>query len=92
LEVVLPIDRNRSQQSGLKLLMAEEDLNDVDEFVVKRRSPEAKRLEVEELLQIQKDLGTSFDLREQNITARMIDHEDRDREKFEECEEPMGFQ
>jgi hypothetical protein len=92
LEVVLPSVGSRSQHSGLRLMMGEEDLNDVDEFVVRRRSPEAKRREAVELLQIQCDLGTSVDQRKQNLMSRMIDHEDRDREKFEGCEEMAGFQ
>ncbi|WJX26090.1 hypothetical protein P8452_15065 [Trifolium repens] len=92
LEVVLPFENPPGQNSGVNLLLCEEDLIAVEEFQVRRRDPVAKRLEAEELLQIQSDLGMTVGGREQNILTREIEHEDRDRERFEDCEELLGDQ
>jgi NACalpha-BTF3-like transcription factor len=92
LEVVLPLEKSTCQQSGLNWLMGEEDLNDVDAYEVRRRNSETKRMEAEELLQIQQDFGVTCDRKEQNSVARLMEHEDSDREKFEDCEELLGNQ
>jgi hypothetical protein len=76
----------------VNLLLCEEDFNAVEEFEVRRRDPVAKRLEAEELLHIQSYFGMTVGGREENILTREIEHEDRDRERFEDCEELLGDQ
>jgi hypothetical protein len=84
-EVVAPI-------SGVNFLLGDEALEDVDEYVVKRKAPEAKILEAEEIFEIQEALGLNFVEGKDVTVTRLVDLEDRDREKMGRIEEVQGFQ
>ncbi|MCI42380.1 hypothetical protein A2U01_0063617, partial [Trifolium medium] len=58
--------------------MDEQALQDVAGFIASRDDPIGKVLEVEKLIEIQKDLGVSFDSEEQAPVDRLLKLEDRD--------------
>jgi hypothetical protein len=82
LEVVLPIHPPSHSQSGVELLLREDNVQDVEGFFAARATPEAKRLEAQKLLSLQNEVGFSFKQHEESTIEKLIELEDRDREEF----------
>jgi hypothetical protein len=54
--------------------------------------PNAKKLEAEQLFEIQIQLGIDFNEGKEAAVDRLLKMEDRDRQKMEECQEQQGSQ
>ncbi|WJX59530.1 hypothetical protein P8452_44840 [Trifolium repens] len=78
--------------SGVNFIMGEEDLENVDDFEVKRQGAEAKCQEAELILEIQADLGLNFVAEKEELVEHLVILEERDREKLDRNEERQGFQ
>ncbi|WJX55745.1 hypothetical protein P8452_41477 [Trifolium repens] len=74
-EAVAPI-------SGVNFLLGDDALEDVDEYAANRKAPAAKILEAEEIFEIQEALGLNFVEGKEVTVTRLVDLEDRDREKM----------
>ncbi|MCI19407.1 hypothetical protein A2U01_0040563, partial [Trifolium medium] len=79
LTVVLPSANINSGQSGVRVLMEEQVLQETEPPIVTREDPACKAREVEKLIEIQQDLGVSFDLNQQSPVDILLKMEDRDR-------------
>jgi hypothetical protein len=78
--------------SGMKVVMGEEDLEDVEGYVRNREDPIAKVSEAELILQIQSDLGLNF-VEGVNATVENLKKlEDRDRVDLQNYLESNGSQ
>jgi hypothetical protein len=78
--------------SGLIHILGDEDLADVDGYISNRQGPVAKRLEAEEILEIQTDMGLNFVEDKEKILNNLVELEDMDKEKMVTREEANGFQ
>jgi hypothetical protein len=78
--------------SGVNFIMGNESLEDVEGFILNRSGTEAKRLEAEEILEIQEALGLTHTEGKEILMKKMEELEDRDREKMDRDEEGHGFQ
>ncbi|WJX67034.1 hypothetical protein P8452_51533 [Trifolium repens] len=78
--------------SGVNHIFGDDDLVDVDGFTLNRQGPRAKRLEAEEILEIQNALGLNFVEDKETVLNQLVDLEDRDREKMIVREEVNGSQ
>jgi hypothetical protein len=92
LEVVLPISTPNPAQSGVQALLGEHSLIDVAGFLEAREDPGGKLLEAEKLVEIQKDLGVSFNPADQVPVDRLLKMEERDRVELAQCQEYHGPQ
>jgi hypothetical protein len=72
--------------------LGDEDLADVDGYISNRQGPVAKRLEAEEILEIQTDMGLNFVEDKEKILNNLVELEDMDKEKMVTREEANGFQ
>jgi hypothetical protein len=92
-----PCDTNNAQDvnvpiSGINYLIGEDDLEDVEGFVTNRIALVAKRLEAEQILEIQTDLGLNFCEGKEVLLDQLVELEDRDRVKLGRLEETQGLQ
>jgi hypothetical protein len=92
LEVVLPAPTPISGQSGVQLVMGDHSLHDVEGFLASRGDPGGALLEAENLIQLQQDLGVSFNPNEQVPIDRLLQMEDRDRKDLAKWQESNGPQ
>jgi hypothetical protein len=67
--------------------LGDDALEDVDEYAANRKAPAAKILEAEEIFEIQEALGLNFVEGKEVTVTRLVDLEDRDREKMGRTEE-----
>jgi hypothetical protein len=92
LTVVLPIQNPSAAQSGVMALLEEDSLNDVGGFIASRDDPVGKVHEAEKLLQIQQNLGLSFDPNVLIPVDKVVLMEDRDRSELAKWQESNGPQ
>jgi hypothetical protein len=92
LTVVLPIQNPSVAQSGVMALLEEDSLNDVGGFIASRDDPVGKVHEAEKLLQIQQNLGLSFDPNVLIPVDKVVLMEDRDRSELAKWQESNGPQ
>jgi hypothetical protein len=92
LSIVLPFHSDTIADSGVRLLLNEESLNDVEGFIEARDDPVIMELEAQTLLGKQQELGVNFEINEELPVKRMINMEVRDRGKLPEEQELIGFQ
>jgi hypothetical protein len=92
LEVVLPMANPTPGQSGIQLLMGEHSIRDVEGFLAAREDGGGNVLEAEKLVQIQQDLGVSFNSSEQVPVDRLQKMEERDRSELANWKESNGHQ
>jgi hypothetical protein len=72
--------------------LGDEDLADVDGYISNRQGLVAKRLEAEEILEIQTDMGLNFVEDKEKILNNLVELEDMDKENMVTREEANGFQ
>jgi hypothetical protein len=92
LSVVLPFHCEATTDSGVRHILNEDSLQNVDEFVAARGDPSVMKLEAEKLLSNQQEFGVNFDSREILPVARMVNMEVRDRSKLSLAQESNGLQ
>ncbi|MCI27504.1 hypothetical protein A2U01_0048703 [Trifolium medium] len=92
LAVCLPFQNEPLSDSGVRLLLCEDSLKDVDGFIEARKSPLLVDLEAQKLLDDQQDLGVNFEREEELPVEKMVNMEVRDRGELSKCQESMGFQ
>jgi hypothetical protein len=92
LEVVLPIEIPIAGQSGVHVLLNEDNLQDVQGFLHSREDPGGKIKEAEQLIEIQQELGVIFDTNKQASVDLLLKMEDRDRNELVQWQESNGCQ
>jgi hypothetical protein len=92
LTVVLPIPNPSGSQSGVRALLQDGSLQDVDGFIASREDPGSRFLEAEKLIQTQQALGICFDPTEQMPVGKLIAMEERDRDELAKWQESNGSQ
>jgi hypothetical protein len=92
LSVCLPFPANFEPESGVRHLLNEDTIKDVDGFVAARESPLIMEAEANQLLMNQKGLGFNFVQSEVVPVDRMVNMEIRDREKLSLDQESNGIQ
>jgi hypothetical protein len=92
LSVVLPLFNPVNSDSGVRLLLNEESLNDVEGFKATRDDPVVMGLEAAKLLENQQVFGMNFDNNEELPVDRMVTMEVRDRSKLTVDQESNGYQ
>jgi hypothetical protein len=88
----IALQRENRGISGVNLIMGNDSLEDVGGFIQNRKGTEAKRLEAEEILEIQEALGLTHTEGKEMTVKKLEELEDRDREKMARDEEGHGFQ
>jgi hypothetical protein len=76
LSVVLPIQNPSVAQSGVRALLCDDSLLDVDGFLESRKDPVVKIQEAEKLIQVQQELGIYFDPNIPIPTGQLVCMED----------------
>jgi hypothetical protein len=79
-------------QSGVQALLNEGSIHDVDGFIASREDPVCRVQEAEKVIEVQQDLGISFDPNDQPPVDRLITMEDRDRKELANWQESNGCQ
>jgi hypothetical protein len=92
LSVCLPFHVGIASSSGVKHLLGEDSIKDVDGFITARDNPESIAQEARQLLTKQQELGINFVQRQDLPIDRMVTMEVRDREKLPIEQESNGFQ
>jgi hypothetical protein len=93
LSVVLPFHNLEGSDSGVRFLLNDESLKDVDGFIEARGSPTVIELEATKLLSNQQELGMNFVQGQEVLPVnRMVEMEGRDRGKLNVDQEANGFQ
>jgi hypothetical protein len=93
LSVVLPFHNLGGSDSGVRFLLNDESLKDVDGFIEARGSPTVIELEATKLLSNQQELGMNFVQGQEVLPVnRMVEMEGRDRGKLNVDQEANGFQ
>jgi hypothetical protein len=82
LSVCLPFQSGNVSNSGMRMILDEDALNDVDGFIDGRDSPSVMKTEALKLLENQQELGFNFATTEEESISRMVNMEVRDREKM----------
>jgi hypothetical protein len=91
-EVVSPNPNIEEPQSGVDLILGGDFTDDMEEETITRNDPTSKKVEAEEIYEIQAALGINFHEGKQKTVERLIELEDRDMEKLKENQENRGFQ
>jgi hypothetical protein len=92
LTVVLPSPNPSGSQSGLRELLHDGSLQDVEGFIASRNDPGCRIQEAEKLIQSQQALGICFDPSEQIPVDKLIAMEERDRDELAKWQESDGPQ
>jgi hypothetical protein len=92
LSVCLPFPVGIASSSGVRHLLNEDTINDVNEFILARDNPAAVDQEARQLLANQQELGFNFDQMQELPVDRMVTMEVRDRGKLPYGQESNGFQ
>jgi hypothetical protein len=92
LSVCLPFPVAITTDSGLRQLLNEDSIKDVEGFLEAHDSPTVQKLEAQKLLCNQQEVGINFDAKEALPINRMVNMEVRDREKSKLDLEANGFQ
>jgi hypothetical protein len=92
LTMCLPSHVGNASSSGVRHLLDEDSIKDVDGFIMARDNPESIDQEARQLLVKQQEPGINFDQRQDLPIDRMVTMEVRDREKLSNGQEPNGFQ
>jgi hypothetical protein len=91
--VVLPFHNLEGSDSGVRFLLNDESLKDVDGFIEGRGSPRVIELEATKLLSNQQELGMNFVQGQEELPVNgMVEMEVRDRGKLNVDQESNGFQ
>jgi hypothetical protein len=75
-----------ASQSGMNMILGEEDLEDVEGYVTRRQEVPVQIAEAEHIIQIQTDLGLNFATSDTTMVPRLMGLEDRDRKEVEDQE------
>jgi hypothetical protein len=92
LSVVLPLQNPSVAQSGVRALLNDDSLLDVDGFLESRNDPVVKLQEAEKLIQVQQELGICFDSNIPIPTDHLVCMEERDRGELANWQESDGPQ
>jgi hypothetical protein len=92
LSVCLPFPVGNASSSGVRQLLNEDTIKDVDGFILARDDPETIDQEARKLLANQQELGFNFDQMQDLPVDRMVTMEVRDRGKLPIGQESNGLQ